>query len=363
MSSRNTKVVLGTLAVGVGTSSIFNLSSSDEQPVLTSVQKEPESQVSQILLPELSENDAVSKHDSVLEPEILPAKLNDKTKEPIPRVIHQVISGDTPPLSMFEFAKFDSRKGAQQKFEHKIWRDKDAERLVKEEDAKGEIPGLLKAWEHIKNDTSSRRFAKMSDFLRALIMWSMGGIYLDDDVIFCDSIEFLVEKPGMVSFPLHSDGDGEVNGSMMSAPPHHPLMKHALQYLVEIDTEITRRGNLYAGGSYVLGLAFDKYIKETGIDIPPLSKQPLLKNKPIPEKIIVRDHEFFKFQIADLRFGGNPKQVGMFHLEYRSWLPNYKSKSGCIEKPELIEGFFNEFCAKPFMDRFSNAFHEECGLN
>lgn len=359
MSSRNTKVVLGTLAVGVGTRSVYNLSSSGEQPVLSSVQKES---VPQALVPELSENNLVLEPEVVPEPKMVPTD-HDASKVPIPRVIHQVLSGDAPPLSMFEFAKYTSNEAVQQHFEHKLWRDKDAERLVKEEDAKGEIPGLLKAWEHIKNDTSSRRFAKMSDFMRALIMWSMGGIYLDDDVIFCESIEFLVEKPGMVSFPLLTDGNGEVNGSMLSAPPRHPLMKHTLEYLVELDSEITHRGNLYAGGSYVFGLAFDKYIKETGIDIPPLSVQNLLENKPIPGKITLNTHEFFKFQIADLRFGGNPKGVGVFHLEYRSWQPQHTSKSGCIEKPELIQEFIHDFCAKPNHDRFSNAFHDECGLN
>lgn len=142
--------------------------------------------------------------------------------------------------------------------------------MVKEENVKVEIPGYLQTYEYIENDPRAGRSAEMVDFLQTVIMYSIGGVYRDTDIIFCDSIDFLVNAPRMVSFPAHVENCAKVNGYMMSAPPHHKLILRALQYFIGQREGITKKGNSYAAESYAFGIATDAYIKDTGINIPPL---------------------------------------------------------------------------------------------
>lgn len=262
---------------------------------------------------------------------------------------------------MMEYAKFTGQVAEAQDFNFFIWTDKMADGFIQEVEEKG-FKGLMRTWRYIKRDQRKTRYAKMADFLRLVILYSVGGVYFDADVIACDSLEFMVDTPGVVSFPFHPQSTHEVSQGLISAPPHHRLLEIALEMIMVKGERLTVLHPLDATGPKMFGKATDAYFKERGIDIAPLNKQTYHENDSI-EGVLVKDTtQFWDLKVADVQFGDmQTASLGLYHMSFRSWSPDSKMFK-CFNKPETIEPFFKYFCAHPekrdyLIDNFAN----ECG--
>ena len=287
------------------------------------------------------------------------ASKDEKSDMKVPKILHSLVLGDSPPQYMIEFTKFSAKIAKAQGFDVMLWRDEDVEKLVDKEEENG-FKGLKQTWEYIKSDTRSSRYAKMADFMRTLIMWSIGGVYFDADVISCGSLDFMTNQPGTVSFPGHGIDTREVNGHMMSSPPHHRLMELALETFVNEGPEIATFGNMFAAGPIIFGQITDKYFDEVGIKLPSLSKNCYRNNEAVEGKIEMNDG-FWDLRIADVRFAQNYKKKALYHIEFRTWLPGRNVNSACTRKPELIDPYFDSFCALSSNVRKPELFWEQCG--
>ena len=83
-----------------------------------------------------------------------------------------------------------------------FWNYYHIKKMVKRVDRE-DFKGVAQTWEYIKKDTSGSRYAKMADFIRIVLLYLYGGVYFDADVLACGSLDFMVDKPGVVSFPAH----------------------------------------------------------------------------------------------------------------------------------------------------------------
>ena len=286
--------------------------------------------------------------------------------ESVPRIVHSIVFGDPPKQYMIEYVNFTEKMAKAHGFKHMFWNDHHIEKLVKRvnrEELEGGLNGIAHTWEFIKKDTSSSRYAKMADFIRIVLLYSYGGVYFDADVIACGNLDFMADTPGVVSFPFHPHFTHEVTQSMMSAPPHHPLMKLALQGMILQGPEIATNSVLDATGPGLLGKATDLYFKKLGIDVPPVREKHYRDNDFIEGKMIKDNKSFFDLQIADVRFGDSRMVASnLYHLEFRSWIPGQQTYAKCFDEPKMIEPFFAFFCAHPnYRDTVMRNLDELCG--
>jgi len=219
-------------------------------------------------------------------------------------------------------------------FDVMIWRDQDAEALVKQ--MSSAIPGLAESWEHVKADTSIGAMAKRADFMRPLIMYELGGIYSDSDMIPCGGYEYMVKTPGVVTFPEAAKqccgGKGHLNGAIWSAPPKHRLPQLAMEYFISLGSEITTLDNLAAAGPFAFAIVGDMYFKEIGAGVPPMSAG---KDFYAEHPFTYSDHTDSAHpypgewnQFADIRFGkGTP---GFHHLFTQSWGQEKHMRRPCL---------------------------------
>jgi len=285
----------------------------------------------------------------------------------IPKVAHFMILGENPPKFMTEMVRVNMNRIKETDFDAKLWHDVDADHLV---ERYGDSR-LSETWEYVKKDKTSGRLAKMADFLRPLIMYVEGGVYLDTDMVPCDSLDYMVDEPGVISFPFLDGFDRQVNGAAMSSPPGHPLMKMALEAFIAQGEEISTMHNLYAAGPNRMAIITDDYLISIGMDLPPLFSTSVKREgdgyNPYTDAPEVTHHGEFWTQIADIRFywpTRNISELSTYHLHFRSWIERSRrdvEKSACFENIELIEGFVEWMC-RPDVKRHNMRF-DDCGTN
>ena len=290
---------------------------------------------------------------------------NDSTRrelmESIPKILHSIVLGDPPKQYMIEFVKFTEKKAKSHGFKTMLWSDKHIENLVKRVNRE-ELNGITHTWEFIKRDTSGSRYAKMADFIRLVLLYSYGGVYFDADVIACGSLDFMVDTPGVVSFPFHPHETNEVSQGLMSAPPHHPLIKLALQEMIIQGPEIATNLILDATGPGMMGRVTDAYFKKHGIDIPPVRGKHYRDNDVIEGKTF-KDNTFYDLKVADVQFGDLQKfPSNVYHFAFKSWIPGQETHAKCFDEPKMIEPFFDYFCAhEKYRPELTRNFHALCG--
>ena len=257
---------------------------------------------------------------------------------------------------MVEYAKFTGKMAKAQGFKHMLWNDYHVDKLIRNADM--EMKGIQQTWEYIQQNKGIGSFAMKADFLRIILLYRFGGIYLDADVIVCGDLDFLVNTPNVVSFPLFHTFDHEIKQGMLSAPPKHRLMEMMLQRIISHGEKISGMHNLEAAGPMLMGRVADVYFKEQGINIPPLEEKDYRFNEEI-DGVLIKDYHFnevkdgddisamFDLKIADVRFGMTLRQNGLYHLAFKSWIPNHVRHMKCYDEPETIEPFFDYFCAHP----------------
>ena len=279
----------------------------------------------------------------------------------VPKILHSIVFGDPPKQYMIEYVNFTEKTAESHGFKHMFWNDYHIENLVKRVNRQ-ELNGVEHTWEFIKKDTSGSRYAKMADFIRIVLLYSYGGVYFDADVIACGSLDFMVDTPGVVSFPFHPHQTNEVAQGMMSAPPHHPLIKLALQAMILQGPAIATNHILDATGPGLMGKVTDAYFKKIGINLPPVRGKPYRGNDVIEGKIL-KDNSIYDMIIADVRFGDlRLFQLNVYHFAFKSWIPGQEDHARCFDEPKMIEPFFDYFCAHPnYRDVVTRNFHELCG--
>jgi len=293
---------------------------------------------------------------------------DDRRLVDVPRLVHFMLLGDSLPEPLIEIVKFSSKSAEKNGFNTRVWKDEDADKLVESHEYK--FPGLKQSWEYVKADETTQKGAKRADFLRTLVMWAVGGVHIDADYVVCDSLEFLVDAPGVISFPAMPAPTHEVNGCAMSAPPHHRLFEIALETFIDQGASITTAHNLEAAGPHIMANITDQYFKEIGVELDPIyvgDKSMPFEAEPVEGVIeIIEDSAegFWKATVADIRFRGDTTHYDLYHLATRSWQgEKNKMKATCLEHPELISPFLEKFCSNKQLNTWKVPFETECGID
>eukprot|EP00560_Eucampia_antarctica_P008108 CAMPEP_0197824976 /NCGR_PEP_ID=MMETSP1437-20131217/2142_1 /TAXON_ID=49252 ORGANISM="Eucampia antarctica, Strain CCMP1452" /NCGR_SAMPLE_ID=MMETSP1437 /ASSEMBLY_ACC=CAM_ASM_001096 /LENGTH=281 /DNA_ID=CAMNT_0043424801 /DNA_START=417 /DNA_END=1262 /DNA_ORIENTATION=- len=259
--------------------------------------------------------------------------------------------------------RFSTKVQEENGFKVIAWRDEDANKLVAAHNYK--FPGLNQIWEDIQADQTLQKGAKRADFIRILAMWAIGGVHLDADFITCRSLDFMIDTPGAVSFPVMPDWTNEVNGCLMSAPPHHRLFELALETIVDFGSRITNMHNLEAAGPHIMAKITDQYFKEIGVEVGSIFEgetYPLLTAESV-EGVIDVSTGYWRVTIADIRFRGDTGNNLMYHVGVRSWQAGREMQATCIEHPHLIFPFLEEYCSKDLTYEDNPHFERDCGLD
>jgi len=258
----------------------------------------------------------------------------------IPKLVHYMLLGNDAPEYMVEMVNVNMERLRSMGYESKLWRDEDAERLV----AKFNDPLVSQSWEWVKADERGSRLAKLADFLRPLILFMEGGIYLDTDMVPCGPMDYMIDDPEVVSFPHYHADCNQVNGAEMSSRPGHPLMKMAVESFIALGPDITWMHNLDAAGPRKMAKVTDEYLQKK-FDIPPLFSSYDYNAYVDAPEVTMRINDWWA-QIGDVRFA-SPVHRGMpttHHLGAGSWIKNYSHGGSCSEHPEVTKGFVEWMC-------------------
>ncbi|MGL6207585.1 MAG: glycosyltransferase family 32 protein [Lactobacillus panisapium] len=79
---------------------------------------------------------------------------------------------------------------------------------------------------YVEQAYKAKKWAFVSDYIRAKAVYEMGGIYLDTDVLVLDNLESLLNNRAFVGFENQANPFTAVFG----AEKHHPLLKDMLAY-------------------------------------------------------------------------------------------------------------------------------------
>lgn len=79
---------------------------------------------------------------------------------------------------------------------------------------------------YVEQAYKAKKWAFVSDYIRAKVVYEMGGIYLDTDVLVLDNLESLLNNRAFVGFENPANPFTAVFG----AEKHHPLLKDMLAY-------------------------------------------------------------------------------------------------------------------------------------
>lgn len=280
---------------------------------------------------------------------LLQNELNFFRSSKVPKVLHFMVLGEDPPQYMLEMVRFNRELVEEQdpEFTTKLWRDEDVEKLVHYQDD----PALSQAWEYVKADERPSRYAKMADFIRPLILYVEGGVYLDADMIACDGIDFLLDAPGLVSFPFLLKTHNEVNAAGASAPKRHRLMKMAMESFIAKGPELATLHNLEAAGPRAMGKVTDEYISGLGFgQIFPHFNNETENQYELPEfpEVVDTEQEYWT-RLADIRYApdGAPKHI--YHMEFGSWKRSTWANGVaearvCVNEPQKVMPFLHWFC-------------------
>lgn len=285
----------------------------------------------------------------------------------VPKLIHFMLLGENPHQHLDEMVKFNTKKAEEMGFTVIVWKDEDAEKLVEAHEYK--FPGLKQSWEYVKADDTAGKYAKEADFIRNLVMWAIGGVHLDADFVICDNIDFLLDEPGVLSFPVMPPNTHEVNGCAMSAPPHHRLFEIALDTFINEGKEITWRNNLIAAGPMIMSNITDKYFKEVGVELDSIfegNKSMPFEADPLEGVITINNDgpkDSWKATVADIRFRYETTEKDLYHVGFRSWQNGNAMRSPCFDQPELIIPYLEGFCGQDLSNNWLLEFEKDCGKN
>ncbi len=128
----------------------------------------------------------------------------------IPKKVHYVWVGDTPiPKDIKKCMK--SWKKHLQGYEIKEWSEKNFD---------------INSHPFAKAAYEAKKWAYVSDYIRAYAIFTEGGVYLDTDNIIVDNIDDLLKNRAFVGY----ENDESPFTACFGAEKHHPLLKRILDY-------------------------------------------------------------------------------------------------------------------------------------
>jgi len=277
----------------------------------------------------------------------------------IPKVAHFMILGNVPTVHSLEMVRINREYIEADGWQTMLWHNDDVELLMEQHgDAK-----LSQAWKWVKDDLRGEsRLEKMENFIKPLIMYVHGGVFLDADMVPCESLDYMVDESRVVSFPMLYGGSGQVNTRIMSAPPGHPLMQLALEEFIAIGHDITWINNDVATGPVRMAQVIDIYMEVLGVHLH-LSFADVETNI-YDEELSVTTHGSPWTKIVDVRFMEPQSNLmpSTYHLSYESQIPvSIDYDTSCYARPEYIAGFMKEMCLPKHRSHETRFYH--CGEN
>lgn len=91
----------------------------------------------------------------------------------------------------------------------------------------------IDAHEFTKRAYADKKWAFVSDYIRAWAIYNYGGIYLDTDVIVLETLDSLLDNKAFVGYETPNHPFTAVFG----AEPNHPLIKDMLDYYIGLEME------------------------------------------------------------------------------------------------------------------------------
>lgn len=109
----------------------------------------------------------------------------------------------------------------------------------------------------VKKAYENKKWAFVSDYVRAYAIYNYGGIYLDTDILVIDRLDSLLENKAFVGY----ENDDHPFTAVFGAEKGHPLIKDMLEYYNDLNIEFNFKDNNTISVSKLL---IDKYGCKTG---------------------------------------------------------------------------------------------------
>lgn len=107
-----------------------------------------------------------------------------------------------------------------------------------------------------KNAYKAKKWAFVSDYIRAKVLYEQGGIYLDTDIITLDNFDTLLTDRGFVGF----ENDNYIFTACFGMEAKHPFMKTILDYYDSVDFEYRKENEMdYVNTKIFSDILIDKY--------------------------------------------------------------------------------------------------------
>ena len=91
----------------------------------------------------------------------------------------------------------------------------------------------------VKKAYENKKWAFVSDYVRAYAIYNYGGIYLDTDVLVIDTLDDLLENKAFVGY----ENDDHPFTAVFGAEAGHPLIKDMLEYYDGLDMDFNFEDN------------------------------------------------------------------------------------------------------------------------
>ena len=167
----------------------------------------------------------------------------------------------------------------------------------------------INSTEWTKHSYELKKYAFVSDYVRLLVLYKYGGIYLDTDVKMIRSFNSLLEEDGFMCF---EDVKGDIVAScVMAAKPNHLFIKECLEYY---DRDFTM-----------------DIVDNNEANVIDITKRFVKKGLQLggAEQIVSGIHIFPREYFCPMDFWGNWNKTAntyCIHLFSGSWLPDKEQK-------------------------------------
>jgi mannosyltransferase OCH1-like enzyme len=234
----------------------------------------------------------------------------------IPKIIHQIWEGRREPLPKFQTTLAKTWKDCHPDWQYELW---DGDRM--DTFVNHHYPQMSSIYFNYKYDV------QRWDVIRYLILYAMGGMYVDFDYECFASFDAYLST-GKCYFALepelHCRSFGKTiyfNNALMLIPPGHPFLEKVINHLQTATFDYT--GNkyhdvLYSTGPWMLTNLYNEYEPKSDIHLFPAELvSPLSKND-------VRDYIQGKADVEVLE--KKLEKALAFHYFWGSWLTNNENR-------------------------------------
>lgn len=180
-------------------------------------------------------------------------------KPEIPKIIHQIWAGKYEPLPDYFRDLGDGWKKLHPDFSYRFWNENSMNHFISEH-----FPDLFEIYESYPFDI------QRWDVIRYLILYKLGGVYIDFDYECLQSIAPLISGK-YCCFAMEPEEHAEIfqkkmifNNALMASVPNHPFMKKVIdtcfskQYLQDCDLKDKFELVLQTTGPWMLADMFEK---------------------------------------------------------------------------------------------------------